>query len=184
MIVRLRETVDMDRLYRDQYDHSRWKDHVLRVAVTSAHATWFDNVNSVADLSCGDGVIARDVANIVGASTVVLGDYAPGHPIRGRIEDTINDIDPVDLFICSETLEHVYEPAELLSKIRGKCRYLLLTTPLGETRPTNPEHVWGWDEVGVGELVSGAGFRCEVFSMLRVHVRSGVTVQYQMWVLS
>jgi hypothetical protein len=182
MIKRLRESVDMDALYSEQYCHNRWKDHILRVHLTASLAHWVGNVSSVADLSCGDGAILDMVKKITHAKTAIYGDYAPGFAIRGPIESTIHEIPEVDLFVCSETIEHVDNPSYVLENIRKKTKHMILTTPLGEDTDDNPEHLWGWDEKGMSHLLGEAGFVKDVFTTMSCAIGNS-TVEYQMWVV-
>lgn len=164
MIRQLRTFYTADQLaqvYATQYDHTRWDDHIERIAHTTAHLDKFAAAtvaSSVADLSCGDGAI------VLGSrwpwQRVVLSDYTGGPRLtdRGPIEETLGRLEPVDVFVCSETLEHVEQPGYLLKTIRLKTKHLLLTTPIGEVGSGNPEHYWGWDEEGVEELLDAAGF--------------------------
>jgi hypothetical protein len=77
----------------------------------------------------------------------------------------------VDVFVLSETLEHVERPAELLAAIRKKARHLLLSTPLAEFDDRNPEHYWGWDKAGIRELLDVAGWRADHFETLHAAIR-------------
>lgn len=148
-------------VYVAPYRHRAWPDHIARVTRT-AEILADMRPESVADLSCGDGevVIQAGVRDIA-----ILGDLAPGWPYRGPIDQTIQAIPDVDVFVCSETLEHVEDPDGLLAAIRGKARRLLLSTPIGEDHDLNPQHYWGWDVVDVEEMLHKAGWtgHVEVF---------------------
>lgn len=162
-IRRLRPAYSAEELaavYARPYDHTRWDDHIQRVNVTlDCIHEWTTPMGRriVADLSCGDAAIAR---NIEGTRLVILGDYVHNdeYAFTGRIEDTVNLIGYVDLFVLSETLEHIDRPHELLVKIRERASRLILTTPLDESDDGNPEHYWGWDEHGVLDLLEQAGW--------------------------
>lgn len=171
---------DIAIIYGKIYEHDKWEDHRLRIPMTVEMGRWMVTENklySVADLSCGDG----EIANNVGARDVILGDFVEGYAITGMIEDTIEKIEPVDLFILSETLEHVDEPLELLKKIRGKCRFLLVTTPITNGVDENQEHYWSWDEQGVLELLKDAGFEPYIYNKLDFTLRPGYPYAFQMW---
>lgn len=149
-------------LYAAPHDHTRWEDHRMRVGVTIEAAKWFvrrGDVHTVADLSCGDAAIAK----ALDVDELILGDYAPGYDHTGPIEDTIEQIDPVDLFVCSETLEHLDAPDHVLRRIRAKTRYLVVSTPVDAGMDANPEHYWSWDRQGVERMLTGAGFTVEVY---------------------
>lgn len=172
-IRRLRPAYPIDMLaavYSHAYDHTRWEDHVHRVAFTRqfiANAMAEHGYRTVADLSCGDGAIALGLS--VPREDLILGDFvAADHvDVVGRIEDTVLGIPEVDLFILSETIEHIDQPQDLLLKIRDRAKSLVLTTPLDEQDDGNPEHYWGWDQDGVESLLEQAGWcpsHCELFT--------------------
>lgn len=169
MRVRLRPAHTPDQLteiYAQPHDHTPWIDHHLRVGVTIEFCRWFNRcgVQSVADLSCGDATIAR----ALNAETVTLGDFAPGYELTGPIEETIHSLQPVDLFVLSETLEHLDDPDAVLKEIRTKTRYLVLSTPEGETSAGNVEHYWGWDSAEVESMLAAAGFTPEIHTVLNL----------------
>jgi hypothetical protein len=165
-------------VYRAPHDHTRWADHLLRVDVTIQVARWLAALNgcrSVADLSCGDAAIAR----ALDMDTVILGDFAPGYEHQGPIEDTLDRIGPVDLFVCSETVEHLDDPDAVLKQIHTKARCLVLSTPVGETGDGNPEHYWGWDTDDVAAMLVGAGWR--TVSLTEIKLRPNWVYDYQIW---
>lgn len=151
-------------IYPAPYDHTRWVDHVARVEATAAFARRISSPpESIADLSCGDGAIPLAIADWARSKlghpvALVLGDLVGGWSIHGRIEDTVEILPPVDLYVCSETVEHLDDPDAILAEIATKATTLLLTTPLGETNTANPEHYWGWDEQGVGDMLTTTGW--------------------------
>lgn len=145
-------------LYASTYRHDKWEEHKFRVAYT-AQLLREMKPESVADLSCGDGAVIAQAELLCPA---YLGDIAPGWQFTGPIEETILACPAVDVFVCSETLEHVENPDALLRAIRGKARRLLLTTPDGETRNDNPEHYWGWDLSDLALMMGDAGWVPEV----------------------
>jgi hypothetical protein len=144
-------------------DEATAPDHRLRIDATIAVARWFEDVESVADLSCGDSAITC----ALGAERTVLGDFGPGYELTGPIEETIHKIDSVDLFICSETLEHLDDPDAVLRSIREKTRCLVATSPIGEWNPVhNPEHYWGWGTGAFDRMLRDAGFEPIVLSVV------------------
>lgn len=164
MIKRLREAYtpeELAQVYTEPYDHTKWQDHVQRVKFTHEFIKEIiteRSIYTVADLSCGDGAITLNLPLL--SSDMYLGDIFPNpmFQYQGAIEDTISLIPDVDLFVLSETLEHVDDPLELLRKIRGKADTLVLSTPLGETDDGNPEHYWGWDLDGIEMLLEESGW--------------------------
>lgn len=171
---------ELDRLYSIPHDHTRWVDHLYRVDVTTAMAgLLLPPGGRVADLSCGDATIARRLEATHGAHTQ-LGDYAPGYSHTGPIEETIGQIDPVHLFILSETLEHLDDPDMVLSQIRRKTSRLILSTPDGEGNNGNHEHLWGWDAEAVRQMLVGAGFRPLIHTTVDTRP-AGYLYSYQIW---
>jgi len=167
---------ELANIYSEPHQHSSWQDHRLRVQMTIAFASWFGEVNSVADLSAGDAAII----NAIPAVTRYIGDFAPGYEFQGAIDETIDLIPKVDLFICSETIEHLDNPEATLAKIRAKTKFLIVTTPDGEINDGNPQHYWGWDSTGVRELLEGAGFEPVIFNTLQFDDPS-LIYDYQFW---
>lgn len=166
-------------IYQTPHDHTRWEDHRIRVGATIEACKWFirrGDVRTVGDLSCGDAAIAR----ALDVSHLVLGDFAAGYDHTGPVEDMIEGIDPVDLYVCSETLEHLDVPETVLKQIRAKTRYLVLSTPVGAGQDANPEHYWSWDREDVEEMLTGAGFEVEVY--MPVDLRpAGYYYQFGIW---
>jgi len=163
-------------IYSEPHAHWQWKDHQLRVQMTIAFASWFKDVNSIADLSAGDAAII----NAIPATTRYIGDFAPGYEYTGAIDDTIDLIPKVDLFICSETIEHLDDPEKTLAKIRAKTKALIVTTPDSENNDQNPQHYWGWDSDGVRQLLEGAGFKPVIFNTLQFE-NPNLIYDYQFW---
>jgi hypothetical protein len=92
------------------------------------------------------------------------------------IEDTIDRITHVGMFICSETIEHLDDPDAMLVKIRERADSLVLSTPLAEFTDVNPQHYWGWDTEGVGEMLDAAGWKM----VMQENVLHPLA-QYQLW---
>ena len=180
MRVRLRPRYsdeDLKRIYSKPHEHSYWYDHRVRVQTSIGLIKAYLPMKSAADLSAGDA----SIINALDIPEKHIGDYAPGYQYRGAIEDTIKQIPKVDLFICSETLEHVDDPDTLLFDIRSKAKWLLLTTPIGEVTNENPEHYWGWDEDAIYEMLQKAGFTPEALNTLKFYNEHCI-YRYQMWV--
>lgn len=117
-------------------------------------------VTSIADLSAGGAQITPMIAKHYGV-TPVLGDFGKRYryPITGRIEETIETINPVDLFVCSETIEHLEDPDPVLVQIREKTKWLLLTTPVWEEPYlVSHGHLWTWRAEDVDEMLFASGF--------------------------
>lgn len=170
---RLREAYGPEKLaevYPAPHEHRKWPDHQIRVAVTvqMAHALVGD-VRSAADLSCGDAAILKALP----IPHLYLGDFAPGHAHQGPIEETIHAIPRVDLFVCSETIEHLDDPDGVLKAIRPKAEALVLSTPVGAWNEANPEHYWAWDRGEVEDMLVTAGFRVVLYAGLDLRPGGG-----------
>lgn len=171
---------ELAKLYAKPHDHLRFADHVYRVDVTSAIAHGLlPKGGTVGDLSCGDALIARRLVESHGARAV-LGDYAAGYEYVGPIEETVEQVAKVDLFVCSETIEHLDDPDAVLKAIRPKCDHLLLSTPEGEQDDRNPEHLWGWDSEAVEKMLREAGFTPIIHNVLDLRP-AGCEYAFQIW---
>lgn len=165
---------ELREIYAHPHEHHHWEDHVNRVQRTIEFARRNVLYGRVADLSCGDGSIAKALS-----TEATLGDFAPGYFFTGPIDDTIKLIDFQDVFICTETLEHLETPLKTLWKIRQKTRQLLLSTPVHDqdAMDDNPEHLWVWDRWGVEGLLVAADF--EILDYEEIY--NGMGYRYGVW---
>jgi len=172
---------ELDRMYSEPHNHHNWVDHKIRADVTIGIGRHLPMISGgwVADLSCGNGYIATEIAKATNSETV-LGDYAPGYEYTGPIEQTIDEIFQVDMFVCSETIEHLDRPEEVLSKIRRKAGILLLSTPEGEKDASNPEHIWTWESGDVGDMLIQTGWNPLIHTLLDLRP-AGFLYAYQIW---
>jgi hypothetical protein len=176
---RLRPAYTEDKLqeiYPTPHNHTKHEDHVIRVESSIELLKQFATYNSIADLSAGDATII----NSLDAEVKYIGDYAPNYDIVGKIDDTIKDIPNVDLFICSETLEHLDDPDTTLKAIREKTKYLFISTPNGEDNDHNPEHYWGWDNEDMKGMLINAGFDPVVYHLLEL--KQNHYYDFQIWI--
>ncbi len=149
---------------RDLYDNHNWSLFVQaerdEATIRMGKTLPPDEVSSIADLSAGGARITPTIAQHYGV-TPVLGDLSRQYqyPIFGPIETTVQHIEPVDLFVCSETLEHLEDPDLVLDLIRPMTKYLLLTTPIWEEpHMTAHGHIWTWRQSDVETMLKDAGF--------------------------
>ena len=133
MIKQLREfytAKELIEVYPTPHDHVIYgRGHGIRVNVTIQLAkdmAYQAEAKSVADLSCGNGAIAK----ALNADKTILGDYAEGYEYSGPLEVNLKKIENVDLYICSESLEHVEDPSSVLKLIRSKSQTLVLSNPI------------------------------------------------------
>jgi hypothetical protein len=173
---------ELKALYRG-YDTNRWYDHIYRVNISAEMIRQYvaqTGAKLVADLSCGDRAVTKNLH----VDELYLGDIAKENcgtgVVHGKIEDTIKNIPYVDLFILSETIEHVEDPDDLLQQIAIRSNALFLTTPLDETPNTNPEHYWSWGKEDIEIMLRDAGFMRTVFYS---ELDFGVA-RYQIWLVT
>jgi len=178
--VRLRPAHDeasLARIYARPHNHTKWLDHKVRVAVTAQFTDVLaGQVETAADLSCGDGTIL----NALNAKAKYFGDYAPGYALTGMIDDTIEQIPVVDLFICCETIEHLDDPDATLARIRSKAKTLVLSTPVDAFGDTNPEHYWAFSRDGVERMLADAGFTVLFYTAIDCRPARG-EYQFGVW---
>lgn len=192
MIRRLRplpSPADLAVMYATPHDHRRYgADHEARVQATIAlgKATlgpWYRD--TIADLSAGNGAIAKGLA--VDDSVLYLGDLAgivdgADVDLVGPIEKTLHDLPHVDLFVCSETLEHLDDPFAVLTEIRQRADRLLLTTPVRCWGDTNPEHLWAWSDHDVETLLRSARWEVVVYDEFDGTAYHPASYRFGMWV--
>lgn len=185
------------RVYPQGYRHDRWPDHVERVkASADMIERYAGQIRTAADLSCGDGALLNMISRHL--TRAVLGDLN-GVPVsasvscRAQVLETVGDVllpdslthlDPVDLFILSETLEHMDDPDDLLLRIGDVARYLFLSTPLEESADSgNLEHYWSWGQADVHWMLEAAGWSPLELELLRpVSTRDlPGAYTYQLW---
>lgn len=183
MIKKLRDfhtAKELAKIYATPHDHKIYgRGHGIRVDTTIQIAkdmAYQANAKSVADLSCGNAEIAKAL-NI---EKIILGDYAQGYEYSGPLEVNLKKIDNVDLYICSESIEHVEDPGYVLSLMRSKSQTLVLSTPIECWHDTNEEHYWAWDRQDVETLLKNAGWNPNVFIMLDTTL-FGEPYIYGMW---
>jgi 2-polyprenyl-3-methyl-5-hydroxy-6-metoxy-1,4-benzoquinol methylase len=170
---------ELKEVYSHTYDHMRWLDHQVRIEKTIEFARDFlVEMGSITDLSCGDGAIALGLR--FPQTKVYLGDFVPNvkNQVTGKIEDTIGMVPSTDVFVLSETLEHVDRPEDLLHAIRLVTKQLVLTTPCDETLD-NPEHYWKWGCADICSMLEQTGFQPIAYEFLEF---PELDVRYQMWV--
>ena len=164
MRVRLRPTYtddELTKIYGRVYDHTKWDEHKTRIEWTTRRLQHFidlrrPQIASVADLSCGDGALLNGLT----VERKIYGDMvmAPHLTIGAVKAEIAVRYVQADLLIASETLEHLDDPDEFLREASANFRFVAITTPLGETSDENWEHYWGWDLMGVNDMLRATGW--------------------------
>lgn len=165
------------RLYSETYDHTRWPEHVGRVEATIDFTQKLideHELKTVVDLSCGDGAI---VDGLNGVRIVRKTDVSSsGMGIEATLMMSSFD---TDLFICTETIEHMRAPWTTIELIAENTRFIVLSTPLNEgAHVDNYEHYWSFTDQDVDDMLKYAGFT----DLQRVFLSGrGWTYDYQLW---
>jgi len=165
MRVRAGEAFSLEELAAYYYEPQGYNitEPSARERVSVAMGESIPDVHSIADLSAGPAMIPRYLASLTGA-TLILGDYAPGYELEGPILETIASITFVDLFVCTETLEHLDDPEANLRAIRPKCANLLVSTPIDQPIETaGGGHYWVWSRSDVEQMLVETGFMPQAF---------------------
>ena len=166
-------------MYGGVYDPNRWPEHTLRLQRTGEIVQELVNrhdLRSIADFSCGDGSIVHGLKMFHDASFLMT-DVGKGDP---PIEDQVLTMPFTDLFICTETIEHLEAPWTVLEYAAMRARYVVLSTPLDEDPAIgNYEHYWSFTQWDVATLLHQSGFsEDQKFESL---TRAGWTYEYQIW---
>lgn len=184
--------------YPDGYRHDVWPDHVERVkASVDLIRRYSGSIRTAADLSAGDGAILRGlpfldrvwVGDLNGVdqfqsgwngSTTEVTALAPG-ALPGSLESLPQQ---VDLFVLSETLEHLDDPDGLLRRLPLHARYLFVSTPVEESHDSgNEEHYWSWNQADVHHMLQDAGWsamECQILKPVSTRGLPGAYT-YQLW---
>jgi hypothetical protein len=133
--------------------------------VIVAFGEGFGKVSSIADLSAGDARVPRALADYSDIIPI-LGDYADyGYQYTGPIEVTMIMMPPVELYVSTNTLEHLNNPDAHLALVRQKCEKLLLSVPIDE-HDAGGQHLWFWTREGVEDMTKAAGFAVQAYCEL------------------
>lgn len=152
---------------RGYYQGVDWSKFVQqeRDDATVRMGTTFKDITSIADMSAGGSSITPMIASHYGVIPY-LGDLGAqySYQFTGTLQETVPRLPVVDLYVCSETLEHLRDPDTDLRLIRKHCKNLLLTTPVWE----EPElvshgHLWTWRREDVEYMLEQADFEPEEF---------------------
>lgn len=152
---KLRRFYDAEKLaeiYSRQYDHTQWEEHRTRVRLTVDIAQRLidtHHLTTAADWSAGDRAITNALTGL---------DFL--YTADGAIELTLDsDTRLYDLFICTETIEHLEAPWTVLEKIAKIAKFIVVSTPIDEDPEIdNYEHYWSFTTEDVRDMLTHAGF--------------------------
>lgn len=159
--------------YPQGYDHTVWPDHIERIrASVEFLSPWIRGrqIHTAADLSCGDGTLIELLPWPV--EVRARGDLvtAPYLDVVGPLPDTLDTLEGerTDLYLCSETIEHMADPDALLARIAEVADHLFLSTPVGEPPDSgNLEHYWSWDPGDVRDMLLATGWQPMAYQRFR-----------------
>jgi hypothetical protein len=176
---KLRRFMDAEELkscYGKHYDPTVWPEHMKRIEATKAFIQRLvddQGLKTAADYSAGGTPLMASVANL---ELLETSDYS----LSGRdIIDEVRRMEPVDLYVCTETIEHLECPWTLIEEVARKTRWLVLSTPLDEPWGSgNWEHYWGFTLDDVRTMLEQSGI-----SPMRQQIVHGEnwTYAYQLW---
>lgn len=163
-----------DGTLRDYYQKNDWScfvqqdrdDATVRLGKTFPPT----EISSVGDMSAGGARITPEIASYYGVEPV-LGDLGRhyGYAHVGLLTETLPPLSVFDLYVCTETLEHLRDPDHDLGLIRAHCKYLLLTTPImEEPHEVSHGHLWTWKREDVEVMLHDAGFQPMEFEAVSV----------------
>lgn len=123
----------------------------------------------VSDLGCGDGGLLS-LLNRLGDVNAWGYDFQLSNE-EGWAERVVQ-AEPADVFgadrdriifgditVTTEVLEHLADPHGAVRWIGEHSRYLVASSPWGETPESHDEcHAWGWDQDGYRALIEQGGF--------------------------
>lgn len=158
-------------------------------------------IESIADLACADCLpIASSIVVGQELPALHLGDFAKVNVANakqlfkqyksltyyhGRIEDTVDEIPKVDLFILNEILELVSEPEKVLSKIKTRARYVVVLTPCNEKkREDGFNNCWSWNYDDFKKMLVRANFIPMMGQLIQFDFDTIFKNNYQLWILS
>src|SRR5262245_6341389 len=126
----------------------------------------------ILDYGCGDGALLGMISKQVGASGEAHG-FDPNskavelaeallvkHRLAANVCSASSDLpdDYYDGVVCTEVIEHVYDPLHLLNEIHRVLKpgaTVVITTPVRLTeRPGDPNHIQEWFPSEFADLVS------------------------------
>jgi hypothetical protein len=124
----------------------------------------------VSDLGCGDGGL---LSLLPGSPTATCWgyDFQPSNKagwaerqVLAKQRDVFGaDRDKVHLgtiSVCTEVLEHLADPHEVVRWIGSRSRFLVASSPWNETPESHDEcHAWAWDHDGYRALIEQGGYR-------------------------
>lgn len=149
------------------YDHgnlANCKNRFIHQNVEVAFGEGFGKVKSIADMSAGDARVPRSLAEYSGIEPL-LGDYFAGYQFQGTLQETLPQIGVVELYVCTNTIEHLNDPDADVKLMREHCENMLLSCPIDEY-DAGGQHLWFYSREGVEDMFHEAGFSQQAYCEL------------------
>lgn len=136
--------------------------------LTGDAAAW--TPGTVSDLGCGDGGLLSLLSNFMGIEAWGY-DFQPSNAAgwreRGVAARTLDafgagraQVIPGDISVCTEVLEHLADPHEVVRWIAQVSTYLVASSPWTESDQSHDAcHAWAWDMDGYRALLEENGFQ-------------------------
>lgn len=144
--------------FRARAPHLEQPAHHARLASVS-HAIRQLNPQSITDLGCGDGGLLSLFKDIPSWGYDFQPSNAEGWEERGVTAQKLDFVAQPDkivwgqLVVVTEVLEHLDNPHGLLNLISHNTKYIVASSPHGETPDQHAEeHAWGWDMEGYQQI--------------------------------
>jgi hypothetical protein len=184
--------------HREQGSNSSWADHVLRIQLTGALASWFCP-DTVLDPACGNGSVVAAAHHARPIKKAHLSDvsrnsfYFVGTEMRPNlppeltvgcesIEETLAQENNYDLVVLTEILEHLEDPVSVLKAARGRAKFLVASSPLipDGCVDGDVEHLWQFDAPGYSEMLQESGWQPIAFIPMTLTPPQFI-YDYQIW---
>jgi 2-polyprenyl-3-methyl-5-hydroxy-6-metoxy-1,4-benzoquinol methylase len=124
---------------------SQQAGHVYRYELATA---WMKPGDKVLDVACGVGYGAKLIADKVSVDYVGVDKITPEQEFTsfGRFHCGVDLMtwqpqQQFDVAVCFETLEHLEDPAHLVSVLKQTKRIILVSVPTRPTKHFNPYHL-------------------------------------------
>lgn len=164
--------------FRESADHINQNFHRDRLLFSKEMIFDLKNkfdIKNVCDLGCGNGGLLKELdfkdyigfditpaniqygKNLYNLSNIFLFNFIDEIDIYQNKYDELKfkqNLLKKDLYIMTETLEHLEDPHGMLKKVSQLCKYAHFSVPSNETIHNSYElHIWVWDTEGFSNMI-------------------------------
>lgn len=191
---------ELNKVYIDRGAYNAGGDiHTKRILFTKnllSIAGIQEPIQSIADLSCGDGTLIHCLCKHYNANEAYIGDYNKENidrtkeklknrdvkTLQGTIEKTIWEIPKkVDVLLMTEILEHLEDPDSIMKIAFYRAKSVIISTPLDEVGNGNPGHYWSWGKQDIYDMLYEIGWEPLIYSELTL-LKPRSDLKFQFWV--